>query len=267
MPNLKLIKRNGKWWSSTLSLYQKIIYYPAMMKSFIFAGLFNKRYIKYLGIKMEYDNKAIPLSLQLYPHEISKKILSNIDEKIYKVLDIGGNIGQFSITLSHFLDSKAKIDVIEPNPNIYGLLKNNTCDIQNINTYNIGIGDSGEHVLHFEPGKSATGSLYKKNAGNSEKLRKAKVNFTSNVHKLTSVKKYDLVKIDVEGYEFDLIRSAGKINAKYLFIEVSGLGRFKNYKHSELFMIIKENFGNFDILYITQATKDSNNFDMLLKFK
>jgi len=79
-------------------------------------------------------------------------------------LDIGGNIGQFSVTIAKLTAVKV-IDVFEPNPYAYELLKPNTAQIKKISIHNIGIGPDAQHRLHFVEGRSAIGSLLRENAG------------------------------------------------------------------------------------------------------
>jgi hypothetical protein len=57
------------------------------------------------------------------------------------------------------------------------------------------------------------------------------------------------------------------IRPSFLFVELSGLGRTKNYSHSELFSLLQKQWGNFDILYDSGADSVSDTIDVLVGFK
>lgn len=265
--HLHLIQRNAKWWGAPIGAKTKLSYYGFIASALTRAVATKRKSVRYLGHVLRYDNFATPLSLQLYPYEINNSILANApDIKIKRVLDIGGNIGQFSLTLSHALKDKARIDVIEPNPDIYELLHSNTQHKTNIHTYNFGIGRPGMKDMFYTPGKSATGSLYISNTSDKTVAKKTKVALINDVVSLTDCRQYDLTKIDVEGYEYNSLEAIKPFKTKLMFIEISGLGRYKNYHHSKLLSLIEKKFGEFDIRHISAADRKSNNFDILLHF-
>lgn len=263
---LHLVQRNTIWWNTSLDPGTKLAYYWHMFTAFVRSASTHKMRINYLGNSMHYDNFATPLSLQAYPHEITHSILSNAaGQKLKNVLDIGGNIGQFSLTLSHVLEDAAKIDILEPNSEIFELLKKNTHGKKNIRTFNYGVGKKGTQHIFYTPGKSATGSVFKSNTTNHTKAKKTKISMVNDISKLTGRSKYDLVKIDVEGYEYQLLEAIKPFKAKLMFIEVS-LGRYKDFNHSKLFKLIEKKFGKFDIVHLSGGNSTSNNFDVMLKF-
>ncbi len=262
------IKRNVAWWQGGQKRYYKIAYYPAIVVSFTKALLGKPKTIHYLGQTMLYDNKATPLSLMYYPHEVKQKILNNADEPPLTVLDIGGNIGQFAITL-HNLIPKARIDSFEPNPISYKILSQNTDGLDAIRIYNMGVGPQKKQTLYYTAGKSATGSMLEKNsitAGETSKPIGVDIKMTDNIYRITKRNTYDLIKIDVEGYEFNVITALKGIKTKYLFIEMSGNSRQKDASSSKVLSEIADKFGDYEIISISSADKDSQNFDLLLKF-
>lgn len=260
--NLKIKERNNEWLSASgVSLSMKFTYYAEIAKSITF----DRKKIKYLGDYFFYDNPATPLNLQNYPYEISKKILANIDKRPKTILDIGGNIGQFSVTIDHILEHKARIDTFEPNPYAFEYLKKNVQNKGGINLFHYGLGENKETaILYFEPTRSGIGSFIKDNAGTNLQQRKVKI--TNNVKKLTQRKHYNLVKIDVEGYEKHVLSALKNITFDYMFIELSGQMRTKDYSHSSLFAQIQEEFGVFDIVYSNGVRNKEATFDVLLKF-
>ncbi len=265
---LQPIRRNSIWLKSPISLSEKIIYYPNIIVAFIRPLAGKDRKIRYLGSDFRYDNIYSPLSLQAYPFEIGN-ILKNTDTDINYVLDIGGNIGQFSKTFS-YINKDAHIDVFEPNQVIFKQLEDNLGNNPNIKLWNFGVGEAKKKMkLKFEKGKSAIGSFLEANASNSDNpnLEKISVKITNDIPKITKRTNYDLIKIDVEGYEYEALKYLGKnIKTKYLFVEVSGIGRYKTFKHSSLFNLIKKQFGDFDIVYQSETSSRDATIEFLFKF-
>lgn len=262
---LKPIERNKLLWLSGLPLRSKLAFYPRTTISYLnYIGL-KKKHVTYLGERFYFDNIATPLCLMTYPHEVRQQVAGNIDKDIKTVLDIGGNIGQFSLTALKLLNPKS-IDTIEPNPEIFKILEKNLSKHKNVKLYNVGIGPAGQKDLFFEEGRSGLGSIMKDNAGKRDKIHGVTVKLVSDISKLTGKKKYDLVKIDVEGYEFGLLDSIKKIDCKYLFIEFSSGKRKTMGQHSESLSKIREKFGDFKILHVTESSATSPSFEMLLQF-
>ncbi len=262
--NLKLIERNQQWLQSGLPTRKKLGFYPFIGLSYL-KMIVGKKSIHYLGEPFYYDNPATPLNLQPYAYEISKKILRNMDKLPKTVLDIGGNIGQFSRTLLFVLDNKIEVDVFEPNTVILPLLHQNMQAHKNVRIFDYGV--SGEEVaqkLYFEPNRSATGSLIAKNAG--EKVTGVDIKLTANPERLTGRKHYDLIKIDVEGFELEALAALSHISCRYLYIEVSGLGRKRSYTDAVLYKEIMDNLGEFEVLYASGSTTSSVTYELLLRF-
>jgi FkbM family methyltransferase len=260
--NLKLIERNREWWAAGgVTTREKVSYYGSIAR--VYAK--REKVIRYLGRDLHFDNPATPLVLQNYPYEITRKVLANMDLVPRTMLDVGANIGQFSLTMYRALDGAITIDAFEPNPSVYRLLAQNVQGIGDIKLYQYGIGDKdGEAQIHFEPMRSGIGSIIKENAGDPTATEVIQI--SGDPASLTGRKEYDLVKVDVEGYELPAITGLSGIRPRYLFLEVSGLGRAKDYSHSRLFAQISEQWGEFDICYTVHYRRADPTFDILLKF-
>jgi len=226
-----------------------------------------KKKIQYLGSAFYYDNPATPLTLQNYPYEIAVGVLANMHKNPKTILDIGGNLGQFSLTISHMLKDNVIIDIFEPNSYAYEFLKKNTANKNNIHIYNYGLGDSdAKKVLHFDPTRTSIGSVLKKNAGEGARMEQ-EITITSNPQKLTKRKRYDLVKIDVEGYEMHAVKGLAGVTCEYLFIEFTGQTKDKDYMHSDIMTLLKEQWGEYDIYYCSGLNSKDSMFDMLIRFR
>lgn len=146
----------------------------------------------------------------MHEPENSKFLQENIklgDEDI--AIDIGANLGWYSVLLNRVSESGSLIFAFEPDPNNFELLKFNVTknDCSNIKAYNKAASD-----------KSATLSLYKypeKNRGrhsllpqkNAKKIDVSAVCLDQFLDaELHSRVKF--IKIDIEGYEFYALRGA-----------------------------------------------------------
>lgn len=261
--NLKLIERNKKWLSvNGVSSKDKVLYYPKIAMSFATRS----KKIGYLGSTLHYDNPATPLNLQNYPYEIKSKLLASMRQNPRTILDIGGNLGQFSLTINYMLNGSAVIDSFEPNSYVFELLKKNIAGKNNIHVYNYGLGDSDKKkTLHFNPNRTGIGSIIKQNAGVGASIEQ-EVSITSSPQKITKRNKYDLIKIDVEGYEMHVIKGLAGVSCEYLFVELSGLAREKDYLHSDMMTLIYKQWGPYDIYYCGGFDSDDESFDMLIRF-
>jgi len=216
----------------------------------------------YLGSDFYYDNRFIPAMLQIYPIEIEQ--LGKCIElgKLENVLDIGANIGQYSRTFNHY-SPRTKIYSFEPNKEIFPYLLKNSLG-KNIVCLNFGIGMKNEiKKFYFSPEASAEGTLLKENmnqiyvrAGVKEiEISVVKLD-KNNLKKYKLPSKFDLVKIDVEGYEADVLKSLKYISFRYLQIEVS-LKR-KGSTLDDIKKIIKENWKkDVKILYSEKASDEA----------
>lgn len=260
--NLKLLERNREWWQAgSVTPAEKAAYYGSLVRTYA------KRdsVIRYLGHDLHFDNPATPLNLQNYPYEITRKVLRNMSITPTTVLDIGANLGQFSLTTRHVLGAGVTIDAFEPNPFVFEFLRRNTQGVDGVTIHNYGVGaEDGESRIHFDPSRTGIGSIIKANAG--EPTESAVITITGDAAAVTGRSEYDLVKVDVEGYEYHSLEGLASIRPRYLFLEVSGLGREKDYRHSQLFARIREQWGEFDLSYIGAYGDKGDTFDILVEF-
>lgn len=267
LKNLMLFERNKEWLSSSIPLRDKLFYYPAAIASYSRLIVNKEKHIQYLGRAFHYDNPATPFNLQNYPFEVTHKILRHMDSAPKYVMDIGANIGQLPLTIAAVVPN-VHIDAFEPNGDIFKILEQNTKGLDNVHVYNVGVGKpSSSTKMYYEPSRSATGSLLAENAGSQDSVKQISVQLIDDVPRLTKRSTYDLIAIDVEGYEMDAVKHLKGVKTRYLFIEVSTQSRSKQYNHSELFKVIRDTFGEFDIVYtLGYSSKSTPTFDILLEF-
>jgi FkbM family methyltransferase len=269
LQELRLWERNKQWLTGGQRLADKLSYYPHIVTSYTRMIAGTKR-IKYLGKAFLFDNAASPLNLQIYPYEIKQKILNNLAKKPKRILDVGGNIGQFSSTLCYFLGENTSIDIFEPNGEVFPMLEFNLSDYKNVSLYNQGLsGDAKESKkrdMYFQPGRSSIGSMIKENAGDVAELVKTQIEVISDPSIVTKRKKYDLIKVDVEGFELEVVKALKNIQTDYLFIEVSSSSRSRNYTDSTLFNAIETALGPYELVFSNGFDGNSVAYELLMRF-
>jgi FkbM family methyltransferase len=267
LKNLMLVERNKEWLSSGIPLNQKLLYYPAFWSSYTRLVVSKDKHIRYFGRTFYYDNPATPFNLQNYPFEITHKVLRHMSITPKYVMDIGANIGQFPLTVAAVVPG-VHVDALEPNSEVFKILEKNIKSYPNVKAYNVGVGKPGKNdKMYFEPTRSGTGSLIPENAGDKEHIKEIPIKLVDDVPSVTKRKQYDLITIDVEGYEMDVVKCLKGVKTRYLFMEVSTQSRSKRYNHSELFDNVREALGDFDIVYtLGHSSLSTPTFDILLEF-
>lgn len=170
---------------------------------------------------------------------IIRKILKNGDV----VIDIGANIGLMSLFSSRLIGEKGKVFCFEPEPDTYEILKKNIAlnKLNNIFTYPFALGNTEEAALiypNIEINRGAA-SILKTDGTNGKRIQIKKLDnfiFDNNV---TNIK---FIKIDVEGFELQVLRGAAALlaveNAPIICLEFS-IVNLENNNYAEIYEYIK----------------------------
>lgn len=130
------------------------------------------------------------------------------------ILDLGAHIGSFSI-LAAKKYPKSKIYAFEASRENFLLLKKNLAanKIRNVIAFNIGVG-SEDGVLDFFINKRNTvlNSFIRNRQNDNLKSYKVDVKKLATIFSEMHIKKCDFMKIDIEGLELEVLRSAARDN-------------------------------------------------------
>lgn len=140
-----------------------------------------------------------------------QECFAKINEKQYKsFVDIGANLGRYSIEQGKKYGDKIKIIAIEPEPTIFKMLETNIKlnDLNNITPIQVGLADK-EGSMNLFIGKHQEQHTFLKNTDSSDDSISVKVKTLDNVCKELNFTP-DLLKIDVEGFEISVLNGAQK---------------------------------------------------------
>jgi len=180
-----------------------------------------------------------------YQHDLDHKVINETwEENVYRIhdgdfngdkifVDIGANIGSVSLFVGNFNknrkdDNKIKVFAIEPEPNNLALLKENI-----INNFAQNITIVNNAIWHEEKVVSISNKGGNSNILNLEDEEKSIVSAITmeRLFLLYDIREVDVMKIDIEGAEFDLIINTpsevlSKIKKLVLEFDKSSDGRF-----------------------------------------
>jgi FkbM family methyltransferase len=165
-----------------------------------------------------------------------REYLSLFYSKIHKgdfVIDVGANIGYFTLVASRIVGDNGRVYSFEPvETNYKRLLRNlNLNNVRNVKAFNIGLSDRNETlsmiVPEDDPAESSISSKSWSELRWGLKRKNGKINAKfqtfDDFSKMKNIDKILVVKIDVEGAELKVLkgmRNFLKINGLIMFVEI-----------------------------------------------
>ena len=190
--------------------------------------------------------------------------------KFNTVLDVGSNKGQFILLLEGLFDKKKLIYSFEPIKEVLNKQKKFFFNRKKIFFYNIGLGSKKSKNKNFfitnrkdsSSFLKVNSNLYKNNDFKIVSKKKVNLSTIDNEMNGKKIQMPILMKIDVQGYEMEVLKGSNKFlkKIKYIIIEVSNKEIYLtqsisqdliNFMKKNKFKIIKESSSNY--LYKTNA--------------
>ena len=150
----------------------------------------------------------------------TKVIQDEIKDGMY-CFDLGGNIGYYAVIESNLVGRQGKVFAVEPSPLNYNLLKTNLDNqkMDNFSVFNIAIGDKDGEIEFIVTEKS---NLCKVKTSDKEvneleniKVIKVQSKTLDSFVLENNIEKIDFLRMDLEGYEYNVIMSSKSILEKY----------------------------------------------------
>ncbi len=153
-------------------------------------------------------------------------VLKNFLKKGDFFIDVGSNIGIISLAASQFVGENGRVYSFEPEPETFNFFRRNILinNLKNITAFNKGLGSAKEVKKIY----------YSKDYGNSTLLesekskykfieKKIEIETLDNIISENNIKNIKMIKIDVEGWELEVLKGAEKLlkskNAPIISIE------------------------------------------------
>jgi len=142
------------------------------------------------------------------------KRLANIN---YCIFDVGANIGQFAFLLLENLGKNDfAIHCFEPSSFTFQRLQNNFKNNKHIRLNNFGLGkEPGELTLYYDEPGSGLASLTRRKLDHCcldfDKSEVVMIDTVDNYCSQHNISQIDLLKIDVEGHEFDVLNGGDRM--------------------------------------------------------
>lgn len=191
-------------------------------------------------------------------HLLEEYLVKNISLDIDKndvIVDIGANIGEFSLGINKLLKNQNIIS-IEPDPTEFAVLQKNLNVLKSIKIYNYALSNKNSHMTFYLNNNSGDSSLDNKSEN------KIIVKTKTLDHLLKYEKSIGLIKLEAEGHEPEVLEGSLEILKKTKYITVD-VGPERNHKstfdsvHQILtnsnFLILKKGKIRETVLYYNQA--------------
>lgn len=174
---------------------------------------------------------------KLMDYEDSMFLINHLKKEDLFV-DVGANLGHYTMLASGIC--KAKTIAIEPIDTTLKKLKKNITlnELKNrVRILNYGVGDKKE-VLNFTINQTVMNSVSMEENKNTVKID------VKTLNELLENENPTFIKIDVEGYEYNVLKGASNIlsnpSLKYLLVEFNNSGEKYNLKDNDVFNLISQ---------------------------
>jgi FkbM family methyltransferase len=201
--------------------------------------------------------------------------IAKITQKIGALIvyDLGANEGVWSLA---FAEANANVHVhaFEPLPDVYTTLTKRVETHSRITTHNIGFGSTKGTVQMYQDKFSPASSLLKMTNRSLEEYPQTGEQHLVQV-RIEKMDEYvatmqlpipDLIKIDVQGYEDDVIAGGKEVicQSRYVWIELSLVSLYENGStfHSTYKALSELGYSFFDITYLDRSVKDQTLLQM-----
>ena len=196
IPLLKALRRPEYFYNPRQLLRRSLSYFKNEPKGLVQARMFGGEF----SYSCRDDIGRALRSFGLYDLCVSES-LWRLAEKNSTVLDIGANMGYFSVLLSEKVGARGEVQAFEPNPQILELLKLNIESRKNIILNTVALSNTNGSQTLFGP------KNYNENRGLASLSEASGVAIaTVPLCTLDSLKlKPSLIKMDVEGHELKVL--------------------------------------------------------------
>ena len=193
-------------------------------------------------------------------------------------IDVGAHVGIYSMLFSELVGENGSVHSFEPTPWTFEILKENTKDLSNVHINNNAIAET-ERTLTFAdygPGYGAYNSAH--SAGAPALDKQPNISYIESIslddYCIQNKIKPDIIKIDSEGFEFEVLSGAKSLLLDYnkrrplVTIEVANGEQWADNRNQAFSFLEKANYKPFEIAISGQIKphqeKSTYEYDNLL---
>ena len=248
------------------NLLRLILYKSLSFKNYLL--ILSKLYFLYYNLGLLKNNK-----LYQYPY-----FLKNIINRGDVVIDIGANLGYYTVILSNLVKKEGKVYAVEPIKPILSVLKKNTKNKKNVKILPYALGNENKEIIlgndtKAKTGFIASGSNYVIDKNTSDKDF-AEIEFEAKMKQgselFKDLKRLDFVKVDIEGYETVVIPEMEPVINKFKpiilaetrqekrkeLINFLGKRKYTPYTLEGNYLKITDENAFWDILFVPEEKKE-----------
>lgn len=188
-------------------------------------GSFRK--VKRKGVNFSLDISDIMAWYIFYGFkEEAKERLYSLVNKSDIVIDVGANIGETTLNFAKLVGSNGVVYSFEPDPINYKTLEYNLSlnHFRNITLNKLGLGNqNGTYKIQTFDNNNKGMNRIINNTSPAKNYRQIIVTTLNEYVKSNNIKKVDLIKIDVEGFELNVLKGSSEVLQRFspkLFIEL-----------------------------------------------
>lgn len=247
--------------TTILNHIRKILFMNRLAEQFLFVFTNNKKWnslwAKFPANYYQYQTNSIRRVIRkeiIYELDISDYMewlvyfgvvaeprdkLYNLVQEGFYIIDVGSNFGETTLNFAKLTGTTGMVFSFEPDSYCFNKLKRNISlnKFSNIQIFNIGLGSSeAEHYLSSENIHNRGGNKIRMNSPMQPNIKVKKLD---DIMDSFQIQKVDLIKIDVEGFEYDVLLGASNTIMKHrpiMFIEVND-DNLRTYNSSALCLI------------------------------
>lgn len=163
--------------------------------------------------------------------------LKNIIHAGDTVIDIGANLGYYSVLFAQWTGVAGRVYCVEPVPQIAKVLVRNTARYPNVKIYFCALGEENKNITMINNSlekfgyiTSGRNSVYTSGSDAGDKAMTFKATMKRGSELFGKLEKIDFIKCDVEGYELFILEDMKELIRKHkpaILLETDGANRAK----------------------------------------
>ncbi|MHB0755365.1 FkbM family methyltransferase [Polaribacter sp. M15] len=234
-----------------------------MKRIFNYISIFGKkRFQNIFEIIFKISLKGLNYKSRNFEKNGELYVLKYIQEKFGKeaaltIFDVGGNVGNYSKSLSIFFNDKATIHSFEPSKKTYQIFLETTKNIQNIIPNNFGLSNHVQNqLLYTNCDGSGLASMYQRNLDHigisMEKSEEIALSTIDNYCEANNLQRIHFLKLDIEGHELKALNGAKKMMGEkkidFIQFEFGGCNIDSRTYFQDFYLLLKDNYKIYRIL-------------------